>query len=396
MATTAPATPPALPVIGRPVVVSGHELLVYAESHPLIDDMVRDIRGARSRVWLETYSIADDAAGGVVAAALIDRAQAGVDVRLLFDAAGSPGLSAAFCALLTTAGVKLHAYHTIWDALRRWAVLTVLNRRDHRKILVVDDRIAYFGGINIVDHGPTAVETGSLPPEQGWRDVHVRLSGPQAIDVAESFERSWRRAHRQPIPRRPRAYRRARLPRNGESIRFFDGGPGFKHSRAARVFSRIMALTQRRLVISMAYFLPTGRVLRALVRARHRGVSIVVLVPAASDVKLVEWATRFLYDRLLKRGVRIYERQERMLHSKAMVADREWTVVGSCNLDPRSMWINLEFLAVIRSQAFADEVLRMCAGELIHSRRIRARDAKRLTWSQRLLHRLAWSLRWWL
>ena len=346
-------------------------------------------------MWLETYSIADDDAGRRVAEALIDRAAAGLDVRLLYDSVGSPGLTSALTTALVEAGVKLHAYHTIWDALRRWSALTVFNRRDHRKVLVVDELIAYFGGINIVDHGPNALELGGPPPERRWRDVHVRLAGSQAVEVAESFDRSWRRAHHQPIRRRPRAYRRARLPGASESIRFFDSGPGFKYSRAARVFMRLMDRAQRRIVIAMAYFLPTGRVLRSLLRARRRGVRIIVIVPGASDVKLVEWAMRYLYARLLRRGIRLFERRERMLHSKAMVVDRQWTVVGSCNLDPRSMWINLEFLAVIRSRAFADEILRLCAAELRRSQRIRPANVVPPL-GQRFVHRLAWGFRWWL
>ncbi len=383
------------PSVTLPVIVAGNELLAYAESQPLIERMVTDIRAARSRVWLETYTIADDAAGRLVAESLIDRAAAGLDVRLLYDAVGSPGMTNALLAELATAGVKLHAYHTIWDALRRWSAFTFFNRRDHRKVLVVDDGVAYFGGMNIVDHGPTAPEPGWSPSERRWRDVHVRMAGPQAVEVAESFDRSWRRAKHLPIRRRSRAYRRARLPVSGESIRFFDSGPGLKHSRAARVFLRLMKRARNRIVISMAYFLPTGRVLRTLLRARRRGVRILVIIPAASDVKLVEWATRYLYARLLKRGIRLYERRERMLHAKAMVVDRQWTYVGSCNLDPRSMWINLEFLAVIRSTAFADEVLRLCAGELRRIQRIRRSKAV-LPWRQRLIHRLAWGLRWWL
>ena len=110
----------------------------------------------------------------------------------------------------------------------------------------------------------------------------------------------------------------------------------------------------------MAYFLPTGRVLRTIHRVVHHGVGMTLVVPGASDVPLVQRATRFLYERLLERGIEIYERQRSMLHSKAMVVDDRWTVVGSCNLDPRSLEINLEFLAVIRSEAMAQAVTEIC------------------------------------
>ncbi len=390
-------------VVTRQVIVAGHELTLYAESPPLIRDMLADIRAARTRVWLECYIYYPDAAGRAVAEALTERAAAGVDVRVLYDALGSQATPSTFFDALVRDGGRVHAYHTFWHALARRSILGVLNRRDHRKLLVVDDRVAYFGGMNIVEPttrggvGATAGLSRSGPRDSlGWRDLHVRLVGSQQADVAHSFERSWRRAHGQSIARRPRHYRRGQLAQTAESIHFFDSGPGLKHSRAARVFIRLMGKAEQHIMISMAYFLPAGRVLWAMLRARRRGVRISVIVPEVSDVRIVDWASRYMYGKLLRRGFRIYERQLRMLHSKALVADGEWTVVGSCNLDPRSMWHNLEFLAVIRSRPFAAAVLEICASELRASRRLTLEDMSRRTRWQRLLSRAAYMLRWWL
>jgi cardiolipin synthase len=238
---------------------------------------------------------------------------------------------------------------------------------------------------------------GSMPSENGWRDVHVRLSGPQAVEVAESFTRAWRRAHHEPIRRRSRAYRRGLLPAGtGESIRFFDSGPGWKFSRAARIFLRLFARSQSTILVSMAYFLPTPRVLRALFKARRRGSRVRVIVPGNSDVKLVEWATRHLYGKLLRRGIELYERQRRMLHSKVVVVDGQWSVVGSCNLDARSLRINYEFLAVIRSATFAAALTRICEEDIRHSRRITAEHIEGRSRWRRWLDRCAYVLRWWL
>src|SRR5262249_47377847 len=161
-------------------------------------------------------------------------------------------------------GVQLHAFHSLWEALWRFSALRVLNRRNHRKLLVVDDGAAYFGGMNLVDQGNafTVDRAEHLPMSSGWRDVHVRLTGPQQAEVAESFERSWRRARGERIKARSRAYRQGLLAGGEESIQFFDSGPGRRHTRAARIFSRLLRAARRRLTFSMAYFLPIGNVLR--------------------------------------------------------------------------------------------------------------------------------------
>ena len=338
---SSPTTAAQAPDVAEPrvIAVAGNELTLFVESAPMLSRMAEDIRAAQSRVWLESYIFASDTAGRMIAQALIERAQAGVDVRLLYDAIGSQGTSTSLLSMMEAAGVKVHAYHSFLYALRNLSFFEILNRRNHRKLLVVDDHVAYFGGMNVVDTAPPPTcreQRRDLAEAGGWRDVHVRMSGPRVADVAESFERSWRRAHHEPIDRRPRSYRRVRLPRGSHDfIRFYDSGPGLHFSRAERVFTRIIGLARQSVVMSMAYFLPTGRVLRTLNRIGHRGARLTLVVPGTSDVPLVQRAMRFLYGRLLERGVEIYERQRSMLHSKAMVVDDRFTVVGSCNLDPQ-------------------------------------------------------------
>lgn len=380
--------------------VAGNQLHVFLETPPLRDALLNDIRSARTRVWLETYIFFDDEMGTQIAEALMERARAGVDVRVIYDALGSQTTPAAFFRKLEKAGVQVHSFHSLSEAFQRLSrLLHVLNRRNHRKLTVIDDRVAYFGGMNVVDTssgGAGRRAEHPAPRSSGWRDVHVRLEGPGQADVAESFARSWDRAHRGKVRRRPRAYRRGFLAGDPESIQFFDSGPGLKNSRAARVFLRLINQAKKSIRLSMAYFLPVGRVLRALLRARKRGVRIEVIVPADSDVKLVEYATRHLYWRLVRRRFAIWERQTHMLHSKMMVVDDQWTVVGSCNLDARSLWINREFLAVIHSPGFAGLMNEVITHERAHSRRVRLRDLARRGCGERLLARLAWALRWWL
>jgi cardiolipin synthase len=380
------------------VPVAGHELTIFVQSLPMIAALVRDIQTAQQRVWVESYIFLDDIAGSTVAEALKERARMGVDVRVLYDAIGSQTTPSAFFRDMAEAGVQVHAFHSVWEAVYRFSILRVLNRRNHRKLVIVDDRVAYFGGMNLLDQGSAALveHAEHLPTSAGWRDVHVRLSGPQQREVAESFERSWRRALRLKVRRRSGSYRRA-LPAPGEeSIQFFDSGPGQKYTRAARVFTQLIRRAKRRLALSMAYFLPVGPVLKELLRAHRRGVFIQVVLPGKSDVRVVQRATRSLYRRLLRRRFHIYERQQHMLHSKVMVTDDQWTVLGSCNLDARSLYINFEFLAVIHSRTVAKALGQIIQDEVDGSQRVTLKSCALQSWWQRLLDRLAWSLRWWL
>jgi cardiolipin synthase len=335
-----------------------------------------------------------------VAAALEERVAAGVDCRLLYDFVGSSGTPGEFFEELRHAGVSVHAYHTLWHALSRFSLFRVFNRRTHRKLLVIDDQVGYFGGMNVVDQSqlrtPSDVNAARLPASAGWRDVHLRLEGPRQREIAQAFDRLWRRTHGL-SRRRAAGFRVQRIfAQAGESLHFFDTRPERRRRRADRVLAPLIARAEKRITLAMAYFIPHGAVLRALVRARRRGVTVRVIIPEESDVKLVQWCTRHLYARFLRRGIRVFERREEMLHSKVMVVDDCWSVVGSCNLDPRSLRFNLEFFAVISSKPLALELTRICAHEMRRSRRVTWALVRGRTWWQRWRDRFAWWWRRWL
>ncbi len=376
--------------------VAGHELRLFEESPPLIAAMVRDIQNARRRVWLEAYIVSGDRAGQAIAAALEERAGAGVDVRLMYDAVGSFSTPAEYFADLEQAGVAVHAYHSLGRTLWSWRFFRLFNRRNHRKLLVADD-VAYFGGMNVVDqssiHSVEDAKALRLPSSAGWRDVHVRMTGPQVRQVADAFDRLWRRVNGLPAPRPPRWPGKRFVERQEDTILFFESRPWLKAHRPYRVFLPLLRSAQHSITLSMAYFLPLGRVLRELVRAARRGVRVRVIVPERSDVKAAEVATRHMYEYLLARGIEIYERQDQMLHSKVMVVDGRWSVIGSCNLDPRSLSINLEFMGVFRSAELAAAVESICEHELRNSHRITPEDCHNRGWFDRWYGRLAWQFR---
>ena len=384
-----------------PITVAGQALTLFTESPPLIEAMLADIRSARSRVWLETYIYANDDAGRAIAQALIERAQAGCEVRLLVDAWGSFSTPNALFDKMAAAGVKVHHFHAFKEAFYAVRFLQVLNQRDHRKLLVIDERIAYFGGMNVVDQrdikNKDDAKERHLPASAGWRDVHVRLEGSRQPELAAIFDRLWRRVHHErQTSREPRwpVKQIAKAPE--DSLYFFDTRPLLKNRRPHQVLVPLLRQAQRDVTLSMAYFIPLGRVLRELIRARKRGVTVRVIVPGQSDVKVVQWASRHMYEYLLRRGIRIYERQNRMLHCKAMVIDGCWSMVGSLNLDARSLRLNLELFAVARSQPLAQALLAVCKDEMRQSKRVKSEYVLSRTRWQRWLDRVSWNLRRWL
>lgn len=380
--------------------VAGNDLTIFEESPPLIDAMLDDIEKARARVWLESYIIADDAAGRAVAEALGRRAAAGIDCRVMYDYVGSNATPRTFFARLERSGVQVRAYRSLGQVLWRSKAFDMFNRRDHRKLLVIDDRVAYFGGMNLIDQsGIRTVDEAKarhLPASAGWRDVHVRLAGPGQAEIAAAFSRLWRKPPIGDRRRWPRWPVRRMFKGHGDAIYFFDCRPQLRHRRPTRVLVPLLRQARESITVSMAYFIPQGRVLRELKRASRRGVKVRVIIPDKSDVKTVQWATRYLYRKLLRYGIRIYERKDQMLHSKVMIVDDQWSMIGSCNLDPRSFWYNLEFFAVFRSRAMAATLRHICRYELRNSRRVTLPDVVGRPWWQRLRDRLAWSLRRWL
>ncbi len=380
----------------RDVEVAGNRLRLFVELPPMAEALVADIRTAKKRVWIESYTIADDAIGRAVEEALRERVAAGVECRLMYDAVGSLRTPNKYFDDLTAAGVKVHVFHHLSKLWGKFGFFRMFNRRNHRKLAVIDDNVCYFGGMNLIDASgpPLVADKSNRPPEGlGWRDVHVRLEGPKTAEIAAAMQDLWSRINDEPVKEKHRWPVIPMANCDGDDIFFFDSRPTLNYRKPSRVLRTLLDRSRERVTLLMAYFIPVGKILKALLRARKRGVAIEVIVPGVSDVPMVQWASRYLYDKLLKRGFKIYERNDRMLHSKAMIVDGCWSVIGSCNMDPRSLRINLEFLAVIRSSKLSAELEKICKYERDHSKKIELDEHLKSSWWQRMLNRFAWYFR---
>ncbi|MDR0736659.1 MAG: cardiolipin synthase ClsB [Zoogloeaceae bacterium] len=312
------------------------------------------IAAARREIFLQTYIFADDAIGRAVAAALTEAARRGVKVRVLVDGFGSRDFVSSFGETLRTAGVAALVFRA--EIARFPGVFRLRRhrlRRLHRKLVAIDGRVAFVGGINIIDDR-------NVPAHIGPRlDYSVRIEGPLLVPIWDILRRDWEKVawvslkHRDRLPAddlpRPRVagfQQAAFLLRNNIRHRNTIANAYLEAMRAARVS----------IVIANAYFFPGLRFRRALTNAARRGIRVTVLLQGKSDHPVLHYAAQTLYGLLLRAGVRIFEYQQGFLHAKVAVIDQKWATVGSFNIDPFSLFLARESNVAVLDGPFSAEL----------------------------------------
>jgi cardiolipin synthase len=323
--------------------------------------LIEALNAARVSIRLETYIYAAGEPGETVRTALIEAVRRGVAVQVMVDAIGSFLMAADFWTPLTDAGGMMLWFNPI--SLGRFSF------RDHRKMVVCDDSVAFIGGFNF------APEYQGDGVNRGWRDLGIQVNGPIALELAAAFNRQWARANVRPV--RFTRLRKSVHPRPNfaQATQLLLSGPGrgVNPIKAALMhdFHRASDIG-----IICAYFLPTWRLRRALMRAVRRGARVRLILAGKSDVRLSQLATRGLYRALLRAGIEIYEYQPQILHAKLMIMD-DVVYLGSANLDPRSLLLNYELLVRFADARIADEAWEIFAGDLKLCRKIEPASWKR-------------------
>jgi cardiolipin synthase len=369
------------PVTGRELVVAparlrpGHALEILVDGAEAYPAMLAAIRAARREIHLEVYIFETDEVGREFLGALMERAHAGVEVRLLVDGVGSYGLEDAVGAELAAAGVQLAVFGRLgkrWS-LRRWL------RRDHRKLLLVDGARGFVGGLNVgLEYAPR--ERGGA----GWRDTHVELRGPALADLEAMFRVSWRRAGGAPYAPRPVDDRE--VP-GGEWALALGRDHRGRRNEIRRHLLHAMRKASSRIWVASAYFVPEPAIRRALRGAARRGVDVRVIVPAESDLRAVQWGGEYSYAGLLRAGVRIFQWCASHMHAKTTVIDDAWSMVGSYNLDYVSLFYNQEVVVVVLGGHTAGRLIEVFQADLGPCREVELAAWVRRPWWRR---GLAW------
>jgi cardiolipin synthase len=309
--------------------------------------LVEAIDGARVEVRVENYIYADDAAGELVAQALMRAARRGVGVYMLLDAFGSRSFPAARAEALREAGVSLRFYR---PELRILHFRRSRLRRLHRKIALIDGRIGFVGGLNIIDD-LTEVETG-----KPRFDLAVRIEGPLLAEIYPMVVRLWQVVtalaigHRDPGIKAPEV---SRAPAGEMTAALLARDNVFRRREIEEAYLDGIRGATREVIIASAYFLPGRKIRHALVGASVRGVKVTLLLQGWTDHVILKWATRSLYGKLLAAGIAIHEYEASELHAKAAVVDEHWATVGSSNLDPFSLVLSREANVAVFNVAFA-------------------------------------------
>ena len=342
-------------IVGTPLSV-GNKVELLQDGPRTYQAMIAAINSARDHINMETYILDDDEVGRRFAEALIAKQQQGVQVNLIRDSVGTLNTPTAFFKHLSDAGINVLEFNPI-NPLSGTKGFSV-NQRDHRKLLVIDGRIAFLGGINIssvYSGGSFALRSrvrpsGALP----WRDTDLQLEGPVVGELQKMFIATWENQHG--VQLAARDYFPPAKPAGSEVVRAIGSSPDEPYSLIYATLISALRNAQTEVLIANAYFVPDPQLITALKEAVARGVDVRLVLPGSTDSWLVFHAGRAHYTELLKAGVRIYQRREALLHVKVAVIDGVWSTVGSTNLDWRSFLHNQEVNAVVLGSGFGDKL----------------------------------------
>lgn len=334
--------------------IGGDDVRLLRDGVEAFPAMLEAIASAKREITLEMYWVAPDAVGMRFRDALAAKARAGVTVRVIYDAVGSLAITPAFWQNLVDAGGEVREFHPI-SPLRPSFQMSLMNQRDHRKILVIDRDTGFTGGLNLA--------RAWLPIEDGgeaWRDDMIQVKGHVVEELRTLFYKTWRRVWFRNLPHElvPMNQPRDLVPLSKRPTGRVYVLASLRRSRRNLMKEYLNRINRSRVSIDIAnsYFIPDRAVRNALFRAVLRGVRVRVLVPTKSDVAVVQFALEAMYESLLRRGIEVFCYAGPMMHAKTAIIDDHFAMIGSYNLDERSRAKNLEVNIAVEDVAFATYV----------------------------------------
>ena len=362
---------------------------IFFDGNNYFNALLHDIKQAEQSIDLETYIFEQDNLGKEVIVSLTEAAERGVLVRILIDGAGTPQWNNFYARKLESLGGKVRVFHSFPWNFWQWSrsvlhvpsllkvlyLLLKINSRNHRKVCIIDNKIAYIGSFNICQRHLARDQKG-----EGWRDTGIKLINLNLSDLLSAFEAAW--DHRS-IQERVRHYF-AHIRANPVMLL---NNTWWRRRILRKNLLRRIKKCKKRIWITNAYFVPDNFLLRRLIDAAQAGIDVRILLPQASDVIFMPWASKAFYARLLLAGVRIFEYIPSMLHAKTLIIDN-WMILGSSNLNHRSLLHDLEVDVNVRSPESKSLLEQQFLIDLKSAREIFWGDWQKRAWYQRLVGKI--------
>ena len=365
-----------------PALLDGNRITTLKNGDQIFPAMLEAIRGARRTINFETFIYWSGEIGREVAAALSERARAGVAVRVLLDWVGAGKIDNELVRGMEDAGVVVTRYHPL-----RWYNLGRLNNRTHRKLLVVDGSLGFTGGVGIAD-----VWKGDAQDPHHWRDSHFRVEGPVVAQMQAAFMDNWIETRGEVL--HGEEYFPSLEPVGPQCAQMFQSSSEGGSESVRLMYLLSIAAAARSLRIANAYFVPDSLAIRHLVDAARRGVRVEIIVPGRYiDASVVRKASRACWGPLLEAGIAIHEYQPTMYHTKIMIVDDLWVSVGSTNFDSRSFKLNDEANLNVMDPGLAAELVAHFEEDRVRSRQVTLEEWRSRPWRERLAERAAALLR---
>ncbi|HYE06540.1 MAG TPA: phospholipase D-like domain-containing protein [Planctomycetota bacterium] len=342
-----------------PALVGGNRVTALHDGDEIFPAMLAAIRAAKSSICFETYIYWSGETGREFCAALAERARAGVPVHAVIDGVGAAKLDKALVQSMIDDGVEVQRFHS-----PSWRTISKINNRTHRKLLIVDGRIGFTGGVGIADQW-----RGHSQDSEHWRDNHYRVEGPVVAQLQSAFMDNWLKTAQYVL--HGDAYFPRLDPVGDQVMQLFKSSPDEGSESVRLMYLLAISAARRSLDIANAYFVPDDLSREALIKAAKRGVRIRVILPGEIiDTHITRRASRSRWGPMLEAGIEIYEFQPTMFHCKVMIVDSLWVSVGSTNFDSRSFRLNSEANLNVRDQRFAAEQSEVFEADLARARRV--------------------------
>jgi cardiolipin synthase len=365
-----------------PQFTGGNKVVPLVNGDQIFPAMLDAIRGAQRTIVFETFIYWQGEIGRRFVEALGERAQAGVKVHVLLDWLGSKRMDQESIQRLKDCGAQVERYHPLhWYNLRR------INNRTHRKLLVVDGRIGFTGGVGIADEW-----LGNAQDPEHWRDTHFRVEGPAVAQMQAAFMDNWLKTHQRVL--HGADYFPKLEPAGSCTAQMFMSSPEEGSESARLMFLMSIACAAKSLRIASAYFVPDDLSVQELVNAKKRGARVQIIVPGKHiDAHVVRRASRARWGPLLEAGIEIYEYQPTMFHCKVLIADEQWISVGSANFDTRSFRLNDEANLNVYDTEFAQAQAALFEADLARAHRVTLEEWQNRPRREKLIEHAAALLR---